>query len=297
MLPPLRSRLLPLLLVAVVALVAGRALSAGSTRSVSYDIHPGDDLFRTLSKLHAGDHVLIHTGTYLAPGRHDLRWAGTAAAPIVVRGAPGGARPVIVNTPTQNVIDLSGSYFVLSHVELRGGSQGVRLGDVNHATLAGLVIHDLVNVGISCDRPGSVCDSVTIRDSAIFDTGHDGTGEGIYVGCQSANCLFKNGVIEWNVIHDTGRRKGDGIQIKPGSFGNTIRDNVIYRTTYPGVTIYGCGNPPGKTNLVEGNITRMTGGISIIGRAVVRENEVIGPRRRFSKLSRCRLAGPSATGP
>jgi len=186
-----------------------------------------------------------------------------------------------VGTPAQNVIDVSGAYFVLSGVELRGGSHGLRLGDVSHVTLASLVVHDLVDVGISCNRAGSVCDHVTIRDSAIYDTGHDGTGEGMYLGCQSANCVFKNGIIERNVIHDTGRRKGDGIQIKPGSFGNTILDNVIYRTTYPGVTIYGCRDPIGKPNLVEGNTTRMTGGILILGRALVRGNQVLSPNGRF----------------
>jgi hypothetical protein len=283
----MRGLCVPPVVIAVVALAAGCGVSTGSARGVFYDIRPGDDLFGTLAKLHAGDHVLIHAGTYLSAGRIGVRWAGTAAAPIVIRGAPGEARPVIVGTPAQNVLDVSGSYFVLSGVELRGGSQGVRLGDVNHAILAGLVIHDLVDVGISCDRPGSVCRDVTIRDSAIYDTGHDGTGEGIYLGCQSADCVFKNGIIERNVIHDTGQRKGDGIQIKPGSFGNTIGENVIYRTTYPGVTIYECRDPIDKPHLVEGNTTWRTGGILVLERALVRGNRVLSPNRSFRARLRC----------
>ena len=239
--------------------------------------------------------MVIHAGTYTTPGYYEVRWAGTASAPIVVSGAPGESRPAMVGNPSQNVIDLSGSHFVLSRIEIRGGSQGIRLGDVSHATLADLVVHDLVNVGISCDSPGDLCEHVTIRDSQIYDTGHDGNGEGMYLGCQSANCVFEHGVVERNVVHDTGSHKGDGIQIKPGSFANVVRDNHVYDTTFPGITIYGCRDPIGMLNLIERNVASMTGGIFIIGRAIVHANRVIGQTRRFRALAGCRLG--SAVSP
>lgn len=281
------------LLAVIALLVAREILASPSARRAVYRIHPADDLFGTLKKLRAGDEVLIHSGTYKTPGRYELRLAGTATAPIVIRGVAGEARPVIVGAPSQNVIDISGSHFELSHIEIRGGSHGLRLGDVDHATLADLDVHDLVNVGISCNRAGTVCDAVVIRDSKIYDTGHDGTGEGIYVGCQSADCVFKHGEIEGNAIHDTGRQKGDGIQIKPGSYGNAVRDNTVYRTTFPAITIWGCGGPRGALNRIEGNRAWMNGrpGIWIGGRAIVQGNTVTLPGQRVSALSSCRPAG------
>lgn len=53
------------------------------------------------------------------------------------------------------------------------------------------------------------------------------------------------------------------------------------------VTVYGCRDPLGKPNLAERNITRMTGGILIIGRALVRGNRVLSPNGRFKARLRC----------
>jgi len=154
-------------------------------------------------------------------------------------------------TPTQNVIDIEGSHFALWHLEFRAGSHGLRLGNVDHSSFEDLVLHDLGDVGISCNRPGKVCDAVTIRGSQIYDTGRQGTGEGIYLGCQDGGCVFKHGVVERNFVHDTGGTQGDGIEVKPGSFGNTVRDNVIHRTKYPGITVFGFRPGAGARNVVE----------------------------------------------
>lgn len=265
---------------AVAALVtAGMFSACSSHRAVQvHDIKPGDDLFGTLAKLKAGDEVVIHAGTYTTPGFYAVRWAGTAAAPITIRGAPGEARPVIVgSTRAQNIVNVAGAHFTLSHVEFRGGSHGLRLANVDHATFAGLVLHDLDDVGISCNRPGDTCDAVTIRDSRIYDTGRTGTGEGLYLGCQHADCVFKNGVVERNVVHDTGGSQGDGIEIKPGSFGNTVRGNAVYRTRFPGLTMWGFGGPAGRPNVVEGNVVWKAahGGVWIMGHVVFRDNVVL----------------------
>ena len=151
----------------VAALVVGGVLALRSPPGAAYDIQPGDDLFATLEKLEAGDEVVIHAGTYRSPGFYEARWDGTDDAPVMVRGAPGEARPVLVGLPEQDIVDLEGSHFTLSHLELRRGGDGLRLGNVDHATFKDLVIHDLEDIGISCNLPGKVCDAVTIRDSEI----------------------------------------------------------------------------------------------------------------------------------
>ena len=247
-------------------------------------IHPGDDLFGTLRRLGPGDEVMIHAGTYVTPGFYQATWAGTAAAPIVIRGAPGEPRPIVVGpTRAQNIVDVAGSHFTVSHVEFRGGSHGLRLADVDHATLADLVLHDLGDVGISCNRPGDTCDRVTIRGSRIYDTGRLGTGEGLYLGCQHADCRFENGRVEQNVVHDTGGSQGDGIELKPGSFGNTVRGNVVYRTRFPGITVWGTAAAGRRPNAIERNVVwhagrgagHIAGGIWTTGRVESRGNVVL----------------------
>jgi hypothetical protein len=244
-----RSRFLLVgLVVVAAALTAGWVIASRPAADHRYDIHPGEDLFGRLKRLKAGDEVVIHAGTYRTPGFYEVTWRGTSEEGIVVRGASGEARPVIVGIPSQNILDVEGSHFRLAHLELRGGSHGVRLANVDHATLEDLVLHGLGDVGISCNRPGDVCDAVAIRGSDIYDTGHHGTGEGIYLGCQDGGCAFERGVVERNFVHDTGGTQGDGIELKPGSLGNEIRHNTVERTRGAGILI--AGRPISRRNRV-----------------------------------------------
>ena len=84
-------------------------------------------------------------------------------------------------------------------------------------------------------------------------------------------------LIEGNYIHDlTGPKvlQGDGIEIKDGSYGNIVRDNVIHDTNYPGILVYGTdGNEP---NVIERNVIWRSAdhGIQAAAEAVVRNNIV-----------------------
>jgi hypothetical protein len=242
----------------------------------TYEIGPADDLFGRLRTLAAGDEVIVHAGTYTTPGFFQVTWTGTAAAPIVVRAAD-GEHPVIQGDPSQNVIDLGGSYFTLRGFEIRGGSHGVRLAATDHAVLESLVLHDLGDVGISCNRDAIECSAVTIRANEIFDTGKAGTGEGMYLGCNDAACIFRDSVVEGNYVHDLGGDQGDGIEVKTGASGVTVRDNVIVRSKYPAITMYGFAGA-GAANVVERNVVWGTvdNGIQIVGQVSVRNNIVLG---------------------
>ncbi|HWO21258.1 MAG TPA: right-handed parallel beta-helix repeat-containing protein [Kofleriaceae bacterium] len=251
-------------------------LAPASARAGVYEIRPGDDLFARLAMLTAGDEVIVHGGTYTTPGLVQVTWAGTEAAPIIVRAAP-GARPVIAGTPAQNVLDVGGSHFTLRGFELRGGSHGVRLAATDHATLEDLVLHDLGDVGISCNRPAQSCAFLTIRKNEIYDTGKAGTGEGMYLGCTAAACTLRDSLVERNFVHDTGGDQGDGIEVKPGASNVVVRDNVIVRSKYPGITMYGfTGSAP--PNIIERNLvwTTQDNGIQIVGQVRVRNNIVLG---------------------
>ena len=90
----------------VAVLLVGATRVAGAS---TYEIHSGDDLYGRLAMLSAGDEVIVHAGTYITPGFYQVTWAGTSTQPIVIRGAP-GERPVMLGNPSQNVININGSY-------------------------------------------------------------------------------------------------------------------------------------------------------------------------------------------
>src|SRR3990170_3158613 len=96
-------------LLALAPTLLALTLAPAPARAATYDITPADDLFARLGMLQPGDEVVVHAGTYATPGFFAVTWAGTAAAPTVVRAAAGD-RPVIEGDPAQNVINLAGSY-------------------------------------------------------------------------------------------------------------------------------------------------------------------------------------------
>lgn len=240
-----------------------------------FDIHPTDDLFARLHQLQAGDQVVVHAGTYTVPGLVSVTWPGTAQAPITVRAAP-GEHVVIQGVANQNVLDISGSYFTIAGFEMKGGSHGIRLGAADHAVLEDLVLHDLGDVGISCNRPGQDCASLIIRHNEIYATGRAGTGEGMYLGGNDGTNLFRDSIVERNYLHDLGGDQGDGIEVKTGASGVIVRDNVIVRAKYPAITMYGFAGA-GAPNVVERNFvwTTVDNGIQIVGQVVVRNNVVL----------------------
>jgi len=241
----------------------------------AYDIHAGDDLYARLSTLQAGDTVTVHAGTYTTPGFYEVTWAGTAGAPIVIQAAP-GEHPILQGTPNQNVINITGAYFTLDGFEIRGGSHGLRLRTVSNSSIKNNVLHDLGDVGISCNFEEN-CDTIEIRHNEIYDTGHAGTGEGMYLGCNDGSCHLANSTVANNYVHDIGGSQGDGIEIKTSSYNNLVIDNVIVRSNYPGITMYGFqGNHP--PNVVTRNLVwhaKADNGIQVAGQIIVTNNVVL----------------------
>jgi hypothetical protein len=102
----------------------------------------------------------------------------------------------------------------------------------------------------------------------------------MYLGCNNNACRVLNSTIEWNYVHHTNGpsvEQGDGIELKEGSAGNTIRHNVIHDTNYPGILTYGTvGNGP--PNIIEGNVIWRTNDYAIQSAAdsIIRNNIVLG---------------------
>jgi hypothetical protein len=100
----------------------------------------------------------------------------------------------------------------------------------------------------------------------------------MYLGCNSNACQMYDSLIEGNYIHhtDSGVSQGDGIEIKEGSYNNTVRDNVIHDTNYPCIITYATvGN--GGPNVIERNVLWGCGdhGIQAAADAIIRNNIIL----------------------
>jgi hypothetical protein len=161
--------------------------------------------------------------------------------------------------------------------------------DTNHVVLQDLKVHDLYENAVTAnDDQNAIYTNLTFRRMEIWNTA--GTGECIYVGCQGTGtttpCSVRNSLFENNYCHDTclgwdstecrtGSR-GSGFQIKFGSYGNIIRNNVCKDTQGVCVLLYDDWNL--GANLVEGNVAigvKDDHGIQVTAGAVIRNNIVI----------------------
>ena len=242
------------------------------------NIYQGDSFELAVESAVPGDTIIVHQGDYFGSGRISISVGGTSSSPVLIRGAFGEARPRILRSSTvavQNTINIEGStYLTIQGLEISSnGGDGIKIGsgarNNNYITLDDLVIHQ-VAVGINAQ---SNVDKLIVRKSHIYDTSN--TGEGLYLGCNDGSCIVTNSVIEGNWIHDTAASdQGDGIELKKNSFGNVIRNNVVYNTNYPGIVVYGAGD--GAVNIIEGNVmwNCKEGGIQAAADAIIRNNLV-----------------------
>lgn len=242
------------------------------------EIGPGDDLEAAVAALSPGEELVLRGGTYLFDENVTLTANGTAAQPITVR-AKAGEIPVITQaTGNQNVVEINGSsYVIFDGIEFTGGSHGIRLMNSDYVTIRNCEIHETGDVAISANSGGTY-EGLQILNNHIHHT--NGTGEGMYLGCNNDACRVANSLIEGNYIHHTNRAsvaQGDGIELKEGSFGNTIRNNVIHDTLYPGILVYSTvGN--GARNIIEGNVVWNVSDntMQVAADAIVRNNVILG---------------------
>ena len=235
------------------------------------------------NSLQPGDELVLHAGTYSQNGRRAVTAKGTAANPIIIRAAETGK--ALLTRPADNIDRHNNIEFVdCSHLIVRGlrfggGSCGVRFIRGHHITFEQCEIFETGNNALTMNS--GHCDSFIIRKNHIHHTGLSTSGategEGMYIGCHSGSCRTTNTLVEGNYVHhlrSTSDGGNDGIEIKVGSYGNIIRDNVIHDTNigrqYPGIFVYG-GGP--KVNIVEGNVIWRAGeGIQVVSDAIVRNN-------------------------
>jgi Right handed beta helix region len=253
----------------------------GLVQAATIHLYPTQSFEQAVESLAPGDVLVVHAGDYYGSGRISIMVKGTAEQPVIIRAAENEARPHIRragSVAVQNTINIEGAtYLTITGLEISSnGGDGINLNSrPSRITLEDLEIHD-VDVGINFR---SDMDNILVRRNQIHRTGASGsgTGEGMYVGCNYAECVVRDSIIEGNWIHDTRQStQGDGIEIKLGSHGNVVRDNVIHDTGYPCVLTYGTnGNSP---NVIEGNVMWNCGdsGIQTAADARIRNNLIFG---------------------
>jgi MYXO-CTERM domain-containing protein len=261
------------------ALATALALVALPAAADVYTVTPADDLPAAIAALQPGDELVLGGGTYSIAQLFEIGVSGTADQPIVIRAADGETPIITRPDANQNVVNVVGSYVVLRGLEITGGSRGVRLQTgASFVTIEDCRIHDTAANAIAANDTGSSYAGIVIRHNEISHTG--GNGEGMYLGCNDDGCQFHEGLIEQNWVHDTNGPtvdQGDGIEIKEGSWGNVVRDNVIHDTGYPCIITYSTvGNGP--ANVIERNFMYACGdhGIQSAADAIIRNNIILG---------------------
>jgi beta-glucanase (GH16 family) len=264
----------------------------GSCPGAMYQIYPAvvdsqEEFEKVANSLTPGDELILHGGIYSQNARRAVTAKGTLARPIVIRAAE-GQTPVLTrpadNIDKYNNIELVDcSYLIIRGIRFEGGSSGVRFIRGHHVTLEDCEICQTGNNALTMNSGD--CDAFIIRRNHIHHTGLSNAGaaegEGMYIGCHDGSCITTNTLVQGNYVHhlrSTSSGGNDGIEIKFGSYDNTVRDNVIHDTNigrqYPGIFVYGGG---AKVNTVEGNVIWNAGeGIQVVSDAIVRNNIIFG---------------------
>ena len=275
----------PVLLLVLLAVgMPSSDIAAGRT----VEIHPAvagqqEEFENVASALEPGDELVLHGGTYWQEGRRAITVKGEPDQPIVIRAAEGES-PLLTRPEDQidkhnNIEVIDCCHLVIRGLRFRGGSSGVRFIRGHHVTFEDCEISHTGNNALTMNSGN--CEAFVVRRNHIHHTGLSQTrpteGEGMYIGCHSGSCITTNSRIEGNYIHhlrSTSVGGNDGIEIKFGSYGNIVRDNVIHDTTigrqYPGIFVYGGGK---DLNIVEGNAIWNAGeGIQVVSDAIIRNN-------------------------
>ncbi len=253
-------------------------LALAAHGAIAVEIGPGDDFESAANALSSGDELVLRGGVYTFNGNITVSVNGTASAPVTIR-AKDGEQPILEQaTGNQNVIEINGSsHLALQGLTVRGGSHGIRLMNSDFITIEDCEIYETGDVALSANSGGTY-EGLIIRRNHIHHT--NGTGEGMYLGCNSDGCRIANSLIEGNYVHHTNRasvQQGDGIEIKEGSYGNIVRNNVVHDTNYPGILLYSTvGNGP--PNVVEGNAVWNSNDntMQVAADAIIRNNVILG---------------------
>ncbi|MEU8696863.1 right-handed parallel beta-helix repeat-containing protein [Streptomyces sp. NPDC048680] len=245
----MRTRtLLPALLSTALAtggLILASAATAGAATVI--EVSTAAQLKSALTAAGPGDTIHLADGTYT--GNFKATVPGSASARITLTGSAGA----VLTAGGGYGLHLNGaSYWTVRGITVSGGQKGIMADSANGVVIDSVTVHDLDMEGVHFRKSSS--DGV-IKNSRIYDTGHDGRGmgEGVYVG--TAGDLSDNSdrvqILDNTIGPDVG---GENVDIKEGTTGTRIVGN-----TFDGSGLTGANyddswvDVKGNDVLVEGN--------------------------------------------
>ncbi|MEZ5992545.1 MAG: right-handed parallel beta-helix repeat-containing protein [Planctomycetota bacterium] len=244
------------------------------TNTVSFT-GTASQLEAAMNALNPGDKMEIAAGTYNVSSKFNLDVQGTAAAPIWITPASGAS--VLINmTATQNIMNVGETsqtrYLCIRGIEFTGTSHGIRFYDCTQVWFDNNHVHDTGDACITTNTHDTSYMYITRNE--LHDTG--GTGEGMYLGANNGGVIMSNSIIALNHVHDVhgsgSGAQGDGIEVKQGSYGNLIAENLVHDCSYPCILVYGTAGQ--AQNIVERNTCYNSGDntMQIQGECIVRNN-------------------------
>jgi hypothetical protein len=232
----------------------------------------GARLASRLASLAPGDHVQIGAGTWSMQNAFRISAVGTAQAPIWITAAP-GVTPVITRPDaSQNALEIGTSgparFLALRGLEIVGGDIAVRLHDCKDVWMDACHVRDCAQNAITANSHPT--ERLYFTRNEVHGT--SGSGEGFYIGGNDGNPIASRCVIALNHVYDCGGSQGDGIEVKQGSWGNWIAENLVHDTNYPCILVYGTGGR--APNVVERNVCFGSNDnvMQVQGEAIVRNN-------------------------
>ncbi len=241
----------------------------------------GSNLKALIASLSPGDYLEVGGGTYTINSLFDISLVGTAANPIWIVAADGQTPIITRDNASQNTVNMGSggpcSYVCMRGIEITGGSIALRMYDCDNIWIDKCHIHDCQDNAIAANSVN--VNNLTFTENHVHGTG--GTGEGFYIGGNFASSIANSCVFAMNHVHDTSGTQGDGIEIKQGSWGNWVAENIVHDTPYPSILLYGTGGM--AKNLVERNVCWNSGDnvMQIQGEAIVRNNLLMNGKYGF----------------
>ncbi|KDQ66590.1 right-handed parallel beta-helix repeat-containing protein [Streptomyces halstedii] len=215
-----RTSLLALLTAALAAGVLPLAAAGGARAATVTEVSTAAQLKAALAAAAPGDTIRLADGTYT--GNFKATVPATASARITLTGS---ARAVLTAGGGYGLHLNGASYWTVYGVTVTGGQKGIVADAATGVVIDSVTVHDLDMEGVhfrTSSRDG------VIRNSRIYDTGHDGRGmgEGVYVGSaggltdRSDNVRILDNVIGPGV-------GGENIDIKEGTTGTRVIGNTF----------------------------------------------------------------------
>lgn len=174
-----------------------------------------------------GDEVILSPGTF--PGASVVREIhGTAAAPIVIRGA-GDASILDAQTfDRRDTLRITrSSHLRFEDLTITSGIHGTFVVSSNHVTFDRVTWRDVGQEGVQIDGTSS---NLLFQNCVVTRTGLRGGrfaqyGEGIYIGSSRSDAPVQNVTVRNCSISDT---TAEAVDIKPGVSGILIENNEIF---------------------------------------------------------------------